>query len=243
MKILNNGKMYVQLNNLSYLTKMKKVPLSILERLLKDFSTLIGNEDKKESFIEFSKKEEIEFFQNQDWIIDFKKVNSLSQEEIAFLIDSLKFQLEREDNNLVKYELNSIKDYIEWEKGKKKILFPMEADSDKEYLSEDEKYYAIQGINPNMILIGKKDHSKIEEEEYLTPSVVSTAIQEQLMRMKQNNPYFEDFIVERKFSEDQYYYLIEFHQKEYQEIKTNSQKNEKDNILQLLLKRKKKASK
>lgn len=238
MKILNDGKMYVQLNNLSYLTRVKKVPLSILERILKDFSTLIINEENKNSFVEFSKKEEIEFFKNQDWIIDFKKMNSLSKEELDFLIKSLKIQLEKEDNNLINYELNSIKDYIEWKKGKKKIIFPMAPDSDKDYLSEDEKYYAIQGINPKIIFIGKKDYSKIEEEEFITPSLVSSSIQEQLIIIVHNNPYFQDFVVERKFSKDQKYYMIEFHQKEYENHKINS--NKKENILQLLLKKNKK---
>ena len=125
-------------------------------------------------------------------------------------------------------------------KGKKKILFPKEPDSDKEYLSEDETYYAIQGINPNVVFIGKKDQSKIEEKEYLTPSVVSSSIHNQLYNIGHSNPYFEDFFLERKFSEDQKYYIIEFHQKEYENRKINSNKKDKGNILQLVLRRNKK---
>ncbi|MBR2828435.1 MAG: hypothetical protein IKE70_04315, partial [Bacilli bacterium] len=134
------------------------------------------------------------------------------------------------------YKLNSINSFIEWKKGKKKIIFPIEPDLEKEYLSEDEKYYGIQGINPNMILIGKKDHSIIEENEYLPPSIISQSLQEQLMIIGKN-PYFQDFKVERKYSEDKKYYIIEILQNEYQEDKNTSKK--KENIFQYILKRKK----
>lgn len=242
MKLLNNGKIYVQLKDFTCITEVEKIPRSILERLVKNSSILVINDENKETFLEFSEKEEIDFFKNQDWIIDFKEYNNYSIEDLNYLSYQNIMGKTISNSKLRKHQLESINELIEWKKGNKYIPFPLEPDTDADFYVKNEFFYAKQSVNPNILLIGKNDSSKIEEKDFLTPELVSTSISVALMDIKEHNSYFQDFVVERKFTDDRNYYKIEFHQKPYIN-RENYSTNKKTTWLQLILRKKDKGLK
>ena len=86
MKIFNieNGKtkMYVQLYDIGMLMRCHSInlPCSIVDRFFENVFFVTG--ENRFKFVEFTKSDEIEFFQNTDWILDFKVFKNSSSEEI-----------------------------------------------------------------------------------------------------------------------------------------------------------------
>ena len=85
MKIFNkeNGveKVYVQIDDILTLYKTEQyMPISIFDKVFS--SELTINENNRYDFIEFYDKDEIEFFKAIDWIVDSKKLNKKSIDEL-----------------------------------------------------------------------------------------------------------------------------------------------------------------
>lgn len=81
MKIITEDKAYVQLNDLQYLMRSgKAIPASIIESVFGE--VFIVTDSNRFEFKEFTKKEEIEFFANLDYSVDYAKLASMSEEEI-----------------------------------------------------------------------------------------------------------------------------------------------------------------
>lgn len=85
MKILKDNKLYVQKNDMAYLNSSGlSIPVSIFLKVFGHGITIIDNSNRYE-FIEFTDPKEIEFFQGQDWIVDYDTVKDLTEEEILQL--------------------------------------------------------------------------------------------------------------------------------------------------------------
>lgn len=81
MKIITKDKAYVQLNDLQYLMRFERtIPASIIESVFGE--VFIVTDSNRYEFKEFTKKEEIEFFANLDYSVDYAKFASMSEEEI-----------------------------------------------------------------------------------------------------------------------------------------------------------------
>ncbi len=240
MKIFNNDKVYVQIKDFTDIIEIENVPKSVLSKLINGYRIFVISEKNRDSFLEFETQEEIEFFKNQEWIVDFKKCNNLNSNELTYLINSNILHSKIENQKLLDHYLSSLYELVNWKKGKVNIPFPLEPDTDKTPLIQTDKYFAIQGVNPNILIIGKNDGSIIEENDFLTPNIVTNGISISLNAIRDNNPYFTDFIVERKFSKDNQYYTIEYHQKPYKE-KNQEEEKKPTSWLQLILRRKNKA--
>lgn len=83
MKIITDNAVYVQKNDIAYLTQINlTMPLSIFMKFIGcgNGEVTIDNSNKHE-FIKFETPEEIEFFKNIDWIIDYNEVKDLTEEE------------------------------------------------------------------------------------------------------------------------------------------------------------------
>ena len=154
MKIFNKEdekeKVYVQLNDIMELidTDMS-IPASIVDAV---FGTkmLIVDDSNREDFVEFDKKEEVEFFKSIDWIVDYKKYRDLSKEELETLIEDIVSELgviankynslsieEKKANvelcekyRLLYYKLGEIKQILYMKSGDYNSKLPVVPDSD-----------------------------------------------------------------------------------------------------------------
>ena len=74
MKIITENSIFVQRNDITYLNQSNlEVPTSIFGNGVSTTCNV-----NKYDFIEFKEKEEIDFFKNIDWLIDYNEVKDLS---------------------------------------------------------------------------------------------------------------------------------------------------------------------
>ena len=84
MKIITENSIFVQRNDITYLNQSNlEVPTSIFGNGVSTTCNV-----NKYDFIEFKEKEEIDFFKNIDWLIDYNEVKDLSEDEIIRLIEN-----------------------------------------------------------------------------------------------------------------------------------------------------------
>lgn len=89
MKIITDNAVYVQKNDFIYLNSSNlAIPASIFDKVFGYGVTIIDDRNRYE-FIEFNAPEEIEFFKNIDWIIDYNEIKDLNEEEMYDLIRNI----------------------------------------------------------------------------------------------------------------------------------------------------------
>lgn len=191
MKIFNeeNGikKVYVQVNDLYTIHLYDEdVPLCIYD-IVVNSSDIVIDRNYGLGFLEFSKPEEIKFFENNDWIFDYKKYRNLTvegiqeeQKRISIECDNLRNSIntatyeERRANEasiskiyLDSYKRLSMDTLIEYKKGMLKIPFPNVPDSDGISFSVNGTFpYELRtSLDPNKVLIYRKDGKPLEENE------------------------------------------------------------------------------
>lgn len=89
MKIIMNDCVYVQKHDLVYLLNNEQNILSSVFNKLFGDTIFIVNDDNRYEFVKFDTLEEIEYFKNLDWIIDYNAVKDLSEEEFIKLGEEL----------------------------------------------------------------------------------------------------------------------------------------------------------
>lgn len=144
MKILKDNKIYVQKNDMAYLNSSGlSIPASIFLKVFGHGINIIDNSNRYE-FIEFTDPKEIEFFQGQDWIVDYDAVKDLTEEEILQLGQAVaaekkrradefnaKLKKYRQENyesviaglDLLDFKMYSLRDIIMFKKGE--LDFPL----------------------------------------------------------------------------------------------------------------------
>lgn len=101
MKIITDNAVYVQKNDIAYLNQTDlAIPASIF---MKIFGNDIVDDNNRYKFIKFDTPEEIEYFRNIDWMIDYNEVKNLSEEEIIALTQSIV-----EEKNNIAQRFNSM---------------------------------------------------------------------------------------------------------------------------------------
>jgi hypothetical protein len=142
MKIITKDKAYVQIKDLNYLSKTSlPKPISI-ETLLENS---VINSDCYE-FLEFNDLNDIAYFKNLDWLIDYNEVKNLSSQDLCNLAlscsmerkkiinrfynmydeDKLKNLAMMEKCDLLEYKINSFRDMLLFRQ--KKIAFKLPDD-------------------------------------------------------------------------------------------------------------------
>lgn len=183
MKILNHENGIEQI----YVQK-KKIYRKIINETSQDLPNFLKNievENKKNEFIKFSKKEEIDFFKSFEWIVDYKTIKNLKSSQLKLMfekyanrIDELITQIKlcteynlkkiilQKEYNLLLYKIkdihsifgNSIKENI--------LSLPLVVDSDKvKYIINycKQKYKMELCLDPNTIILSKEDNSIFDE--------------------------------------------------------------------------------
>ena len=146
MKIFKKDGVYIQKNDLAYLTRLDEpIPASIY---LKAFGgpCIIINDSNRYDFICFTEQDEIDFFQRQDWIIDYDAVKDLTdddfvelgrgiakeQEEAAEKYNSMSDEEKKKNQDIVGYcdllefKFYSLRDILWYKQGHLKMTLPGE---------------------------------------------------------------------------------------------------------------------
>lgn len=87
MKILTENGLYIQKSDLILLQNTK---IGIPLKVQKDINKNNISESNPNEFIRFTKEEAINYFKDQEWIVDYKLVNAMSHEQIIRIYKVLK---------------------------------------------------------------------------------------------------------------------------------------------------------
>lgn len=86
MKIIYENCVYVQKNDIGFLNQTDMlIPGSIYMKVFGNSEVTIINNSNRFEFIEFTKPNEIEYFKNINWMIDYNDVCNLTEDEIIEL--------------------------------------------------------------------------------------------------------------------------------------------------------------
>lgn len=261
MKIFNeeNGikKVYVQMNDIMMLNQLDEpIPASIYEKIFTQ--TIIINDSNRMDFKEFTEFHEIEFFKKQDWIIDYKKIKDLSLEDIKLLGEETNKEIEairdkfnnmsesekRENLSLIQqhellvYKMNYYAEVYRMKNGKSNIKLPLIPDCDGFKLNDDKAGYAISiSLEPNKLLLYKKDGNKLSSSDKVDPAFIQGAISIMAMENTNNKIFMGNYKTNTYLSEDKKYLVIEFVVMSYDNKDTKKEEKGIKRLINKLLKK------
>lgn len=182
MKIFNteNGKekVYVQMQDIMVLVHEDincGIPATIFEKMFGD--VLIVDDRNRWNFVEFDLPEEVEFFRGIDWIPDYKEYRNKSREEMVSISEGFNATFnekaekwnnmtpeERKANEdlytectLLRHKIDSLPNIFFVGQGHYNLGVGNAVDSDGFDCGSNDEYEAISGLNPNKIIIRRKD--------------------------------------------------------------------------------------
>ena len=230
MKIINkeNGQeaVYVQKGDLMYVThNCDSMPAALMEDFFSDI--VIINGDNRNEFVRFTNPSEVEFFRKQEWIIDYRDFRNLSEDEIMNkgkeVIDKLnavaeafnasKNEAKREklynEHELLEYRLQCVKEFLWYKQGHIKYSIPLVPDSEGFHFSGDVPYEMNAGLEPNQILLFRKDGQKLTKDEQIPRGFIEMGMSIALME-NTNSFVAGDYKNKNTISEDGKYLIISF---------------------------------
>lgn len=144
MKIITNDAVYVQKNDIGFLTQTDlSIPATIFLKVFGSGITIIDDSNRFE-FVKFTEQSEIEYFRNLDWIVDYNEVKDLTDDqimelgrsiadeknEIAKVFNSMSDEKRRENMQMVvkcetlDFKMYSLRDIIWFRQGHIKMTLP-----------------------------------------------------------------------------------------------------------------------
>ena len=141
MKIILKDSVYVQKIDISYLIESS---LKIHESIFLRISCEEINDNNKYKFIKFTNHNDIKYFKNMDWIIDYNSIKNLSEDEIISICQKIALQIndiadkfnnmteKKKDKNedliqkceLLDYKMHSLRDALWFKQGHINISLP-----------------------------------------------------------------------------------------------------------------------
>lgn len=235
MKIYNieNGKekIYVQTYDLAMLIRGHKIemPANIFNKV---FGKVFVVAENKFDFLEFSEPDDIKFFLDTDWIINYKEFKNFTEEELKNTIESIKDEMKeiayqynmevKEDKLLelmskykyLEYKVIQLEGIIYLKRGEITFPFPIAPDNDGFKLTSDNNnspYIVQQGLNPLQMLLYRLDGKNLDLKNDIIPqgfiqSANSILIQDNLDK----NEFFGDFESSNELSEDKKYFITTY---------------------------------
>ena len=209
MKIYNNNKVYVQVSDLKQLIEYEKnVPHTIFEKLIK--ITKENNDDN--NFIVFDKPNELEYFKLMRWIVDYKRVRNLSNEDLKRMSSRLTVKMNEAllDGNdkqfqLADYKIKQLEYLMDYRNNKITIPFPDEIDEDGFTFNSDYTYTIKGTLDPTKILLFRKDGEVLKDDEEIPREFIQTGLSIAMMQNTRNNYLIGDYSIEHKLSDDKKY--------------------------------------
>lgn len=106
MKIITNEAVYVQMNDLGFLYHTNlAIPSSVFNKVFVGDGIFIINDSNRYDFVKFDVEDDIKFFKDLDWIVDYSSLKDLDESQI---IELLKETAEKQNDIAQKY--NSMND-------------------------------------------------------------------------------------------------------------------------------------
>ncbi len=159
MKIITENAVYVQKNDIAYLTHTDlPIPASIFTKVFGNDIAIIDDSNRYE-FEKFEDAREINFFKKLDWIVDYNLVKDLSDDEIIKMgqsVAQLKNQIAQKFNSmsegerekhldmvtqceLLDFKIYSLRDILWYKQGHLKMTLPVSFDNQEEFVRRNEK--------------------------------------------------------------------------------------------------------
>ena len=261
MKIFNveNGdeKVYVQLDDLLVLFKTEQfIPISIFDEVFgKDIDI---NDINRFDFIEFYKKNEVDFFKAIDWIVDGKELNKKDIDELDsiykksikdvnnYLIDhnnSLLTEDENYDYELLKHKSDSIRNFFRAKYGNLKMPFPEVANSEGLIIDDSATSGVLlsESLNPNSIVMTKLTGEKFKGTDPINNHLINQALEIMKARRKGRDESVFEYKTSYDISENLKSFIINYRKgkcrTEIQEQIILNRNNKMKRLLKKLLKK------
>lgn len=262
MKIFNveNGvkKVYVQMNDIMMLTHSDiSIPASIFEKVFSD--VVIVNDSNRMDFVEFTQPNEVEYFESLDWIVDYKQIRYLPNEEIMEKRQELANEMSEiahksisipdEDEKdyqsliqrleLLEYKMKSIGEILWVREGHKQMPFPVVPDSDGfSFVGDDNCEYEIRAsLDPNKILLFRKDGKKLSNDDRIPQGFLQMGMSIAIMERNEKNAFAGDYEMSNSLTEDNQYFVTEFKVKSYDNIHEEQEEVKEEKGIKRLVKR------
>ena len=250
MKIVNiedgKKKVYVQLNDIMMMMQFGSlIPGEVMKKHF--MNVFIVTDENRFEFSEFTDPHTVEFFEQCEWIPDFREFKDLTEEEIiakgqeiAQLMNQVAVQWngmtpeERAANEDVynRYEsldfkMHSTAEILWTKQGHRVMPFPIVPDHEGFKVNNDDcEFMAQQGINPLQVLIFRKDGKVLDEKKEVIPQGLVEAAEMILVNSNlDHNEFFGDFERSRKISDDGKYIVTTFR------IITPEEKNKRNGVI------------
>lgn len=234
MKITNvedgKKKIYVQLNDVMMLMQLDgTIPVEVMNKIFSD--VFIVTDENKFEFAEFVEPSTVEFFENCEWIPDFRHYRNMTEEE--FLADGQAMADEmhalatrwnamdedtREKNGDVvqryeqlEHKMHSTAEILWTKQGHRAMPFPIVPDYEGFKFAKHEgcPYIAQQGLNPLQILIFRIDGESLDEKRESFPQGMIQAVESVLVNDNlEHNEYFGDKFKRTRIVSDDGKYLV-----------------------------------
>ena len=167
MKIITDDAAYVQKNDIAYLNQTDlDIPASIYLKAC-ETGTFIVDDSNRYEFIRFNKSDEIQFFKNQDWILDYNQVKDKTEDELieyceriitqynelAETFNALSEQEQMQNTeldmqcDLLAFKLFSLQEFIFYRKGLLEMQLPSELPKESPFIISSRTF-----INPDQEL-------------------------------------------------------------------------------------------
>lgn len=237
MKIINienkKKKVYVQLNDVMMLMQLDSfIPAEVMQKIFS--KVFIVTDSNRFEFAEFVEPSTVSFFEECDWIPDFRHYRNMTEEEFLAdgrnIADEMKSiakqwnamnENERAQNEdflnrykQLEFKMHSIAEILWTKQGHKVMPFPMVPDYQGFKIGETEgcPYVAQQGLNPLQVLIYRIDGTELDDKREnfslgLIQATESILINDNL----EHNEFFGDkFERMRMISDDKMYLVTSF---------------------------------
>ena len=114
MKVLKDGKEYIQINDLIFINKnlLDIIPMSLRKKLQTNDIIDLGIDD--DAYIELSTSEEKEFINRHSFIFIKNYLDILTFDQIQAIFDNLLYEINQDVQNkkIIKYKYNCLIDYV-----------------------------------------------------------------------------------------------------------------------------------
>ncbi len=245
MKIINriNDKAdyvaYVQKQDLEILSEIPEfVPKSIQEVIKSKIRGADGYD--KNDFVEFTNIEEVRFFANLNWILEYTNYAGASD----YYIDNMRKRFIEDKNelfkkysemsdkekakdkdisirhNLIVYKINTLDEIQRMNHGQSKVVVPLIPDGDRSaFTGDDNEPHIIRpAIDPNKILLYRKDGKPLADDEDISIPFLQMGMSIAMME-RENRNIAGEYEATRYVSDDKKYLVTEFKLIKYEEEK------------------------
>lgn len=237
MKIVNiedgKKKVYVQLNDVMMLMQLDDtIPAEVMKKIFSN--VFVVTDENRFEFAEFVEPSTVKFFEECDWIPDFRYYKNMTDDEIiadgqvmAEEMNELAVKWNGMDEDTreknadviqryeqLEFKIHSTAEILWTKQGHRVMPFPVVPDYDGFKVAEQEgcPYVAQQGLNPLQVLVFRVDGKKLDKKAESFPQGLIQATESILINDNlEHNQFFGDqFERTRAVSDDGKYLVTTF---------------------------------